>query len=446
MEARCWGRDIVVIGLLLCSTSCSEKKTYIIAETVDAELSAPVAVKIARAKKDSVATAGCGCSGGGGGRGAVPTPSCEQSHCTTQHFVYDSCDVVVTRDGKEASSSTYCATDKPLELAVDPEGLRFATRTKAGGGWSYFAGGWIGGLFRWKDGALGLEPKESASVAGAPDWGKAPSAIAILFQHAQEDLGKLDRVEYELQRNKILTNVAKVDPAHLADNFAKLSPLDASSQSCDAKNTPWVKLAEADPAQKTKLVEILAPVLERDSPSREDRRDLFHYLALVDGPTLLRNVGDPTLFLAKHAATAPEASAAILDAWSRSAEGHLAAGTYACSKLLAWTESPVIMAGLFAIARAKTKCPAVDKVRTLDCTVQHEQPFDLEAPIDRAVVEAKVKESDASTYTCNPIVGYVGALVAQPGPILPMQTVRDRCWPPREVSSDAAPDGPDADR
>lgn len=65
-----------------------------------------------------------------------------------------------------------------------------------------------------------------------------------------------------------------------------------------------------------------------------------------------------------------------------------------------------------------------------------------------------MKESDAATYTCNPIVGYVGALVAQPGSVPPMQTVRDRCWPPREATeaaSDAAADDasravPDADR
>lgn len=440
-----------MLGLLLCSTSCSEKKTQIIAESIDAEQKAPVAVKIARQKRDSITTAGCGCAGGGGGRGAIPLPSCQESHCSTSHFVYDTCDVVVRRDDKDASSQTPCLTDKPLELAVDPDGIRFATRDKAGGGWSYFAGGWIGGLFRWSDGGLGVGTKEKTSPPGPPDWSKAPSAVTILFQHAQADLGKLDREEYEILRNKILTNVAKAEPERLADNFAKLSPLDASSQSCDAKNTPWVKLAlAAPPEQKAKLVEILAPVLERDSPSKEDRRDLFHYLALVDGPTLLRNVGDPARFLAKHAATAPEASAAVLDAWSRSPEGHVAAGALSCSKLLAWTDSSVVMAGLFAIARAKTKCPAVDKVRTLDCTVQHEPPFDLEAPIDRAVVEAKVKESDASTYTCNPIVGYIGALVAQPGPVPPIQAVRDRCWPPREAttdaSDDAARDAPDADR
>lgn len=378
--ARCWGRDVVVIGLLLCSTSCSQKKTQVLAESVDAEVSAPVSVKVARAKKDSITTAGCGCAGGGGGRGAIPLPSCQESHCSTKHFVYDTCDVVVRRDDKDATSQTPCATDKPLELAVDPEGLRFATRDKAGGGWSYFAGGWIGGLFRWSDGDLGIGTKEKTSPPGPPDWSKAPSAIAILLQR-QDELGKVDRLEDEVLREKLLTNVAKTDPAHLADNFAKLSPFDASSRSCDATSTPWVKLARAaDPAQKTKLIEILARVLELDSPSKEDRRDLFHYLALVDGPALLRNVGDPARFLAKHAATAPDASAAVLDAWSRSSEGTVAAGTLACSKLLAWTEAPVVMAGLFAIARAKTRCPAVDTVRTLDCTVQHEPPFDLRAP------------------------------------------------------------------
>lgn len=433
--SRCIGRDVVVAALLLSSTSCSVHNVKVLAETVDAEVTAPVSAKIKRTKKDSVHTPGCGCTGGGGGRGAVPLPSCSESHCTTQHFVYDSCDVVVRRDDKDAVASTACATDKPLELALDPQGARFATREKPDGGWSYFAGGWGGGLFRWNDGAIGLGTKEKTSPPGAPDWAKAPSALEILFQRANDSLGKIGREEERLLNEKILLNVARLDPNGLADHFAKLSKLDASSERCHVRKTAWVKLArEADAAQRKKLVGLLAPSLDLESPGREDVRDLLHYLSLVDNAELLRNVGDPARFVAKHADAAPDASAAVLDAWSRTTPGP--AATFACSKLLSWSEGYVVMAGLWAIARAKLKCPAVDRVRTLACIVHEARPGELDEPMSKPAVEAKIEAADEWAYTCENVLGYIGALAAQPGEPPSGETISDRCWPRRASSTE----------